>query len=342
MKKPVPIHPAAELLPPMTDAEFQALKEDLAVNGLQESIKLLDGKLLDGRHRQRGCDELGIEPRYEDLPAATDPVAYVYSKAVHRNLTESQKAAAAVAILDARQTETKAKSAANLKQNKAKPWHTGTVFLLNGEERIIAKYPGPGLVTITGRGSKSDQRQTFPVEDLAELLKGTKWEVGSNGNGAEVETVPPGTNGNGIKARDVVGSLFGVSGRYIEEARKVRDADPKLFQEVFNGSLPLTRARRAIHRSEKRKRNAALAKTLPPHVDGTGIFELHRGDCVKVMETWVRGFADLVVADSPTTSASTTARARRPTPSRGRSSSPGAANGSCSARRSSSPTAACG
>lgn len=89
----LPVHPAAELFPLMPEAEFEALKEDIRVNGQNDDIVLWDGQLLDGRHRLRACTELGIEPSYTKLPKAIDPIAWVVSHNLHRrHLTTAQRA----------------------------------------------------------------------------------------------------------------------------------------------------------------------------------------------------------------------------------------------------------
>lgn len=44
----------------MSDAEYQALKADIAEHGVREPIWTWRGTVLDGRHRERACDELGI------------------------------------------------------------------------------------------------------------------------------------------------------------------------------------------------------------------------------------------------------------------------------------------
>ena len=86
------VHPAATLVREMTDDEFAALKADIAANGQRESIKLLDGKVLDGRNRLRVCGELGIEPRFEDVKT-DDAAAYVRSLNVaRRHLTTLERA----------------------------------------------------------------------------------------------------------------------------------------------------------------------------------------------------------------------------------------------------------
>ena len=85
-------HPTANLIRPMTDEEFASLKEDIRVNRLREPIKLLDGKIIDGRHRQRACEELGIPPDYEEIETS-DPKAFVHSLNVtRRHLTTLERA----------------------------------------------------------------------------------------------------------------------------------------------------------------------------------------------------------------------------------------------------------
>ena len=54
------IHEFAALVPAMADSEYDAFREDIRVNGLMEAIILFEGKILDGSHRQRACDETGV------------------------------------------------------------------------------------------------------------------------------------------------------------------------------------------------------------------------------------------------------------------------------------------
>jgi len=52
----------SELLPPLTEEEFEALKADIAERGVQVPIEYdEDGNILDGHHRVRACQELGIK-----------------------------------------------------------------------------------------------------------------------------------------------------------------------------------------------------------------------------------------------------------------------------------------
>jgi hypothetical protein len=56
------VHPAAELDPLMSGPKFDAFVEDIRNRAQQEPIKLLGGKIIDGRNRWAACHRLGIKP----------------------------------------------------------------------------------------------------------------------------------------------------------------------------------------------------------------------------------------------------------------------------------------
>lgn len=71
------------LLPALTADEYEALKVDIAERGCLVPVELdEDGNVLDGAHRQRACDELGIAP-----PTIT-----------RRGLSDAEKRAHAIAL----------------------------------------------------------------------------------------------------------------------------------------------------------------------------------------------------------------------------------------------------
>lgn len=89
-------HPAAEIFPLMSGADFDALVADIRENGQRELIVLHDGQVLDGRNRLRACQQLGIEPRTRKWDGKGSPEAYVISANLHRrHLNESQRSAIA-------------------------------------------------------------------------------------------------------------------------------------------------------------------------------------------------------------------------------------------------------
>ncbi len=52
---------AYQIMPPLTAAEYAALKADIAAHGVQVAVELDEaGNVLDGHHRVRACRELAI------------------------------------------------------------------------------------------------------------------------------------------------------------------------------------------------------------------------------------------------------------------------------------------
>jgi hypothetical protein len=86
--------PAAALFATMGEDEFQALVADIGKNGQREPIVVHEGEVLDGRHRLKACQELGIEPIVKGWAGECGtPEAFVATKnLLRRHLTESQRA----------------------------------------------------------------------------------------------------------------------------------------------------------------------------------------------------------------------------------------------------------
>ncbi len=94
------IHPAAEVYPKMGADELALLAADIKANGQQEKIKLLEGKILDGRNRWDACQLAGVAPRSEDI-ATFEPLATAHSyNRSRRHLTPSQRAMVAANELE--------------------------------------------------------------------------------------------------------------------------------------------------------------------------------------------------------------------------------------------------
>lgn len=103
MSAPAPevaVHPAAELFPLMTGADFAELVADVRANGLVDPIvRTPDGHILDGRNRYRACAEAGIEPQFRTYDG--EPWRFVISTNLHRrHLTDGQRAMIAAKIAE--------------------------------------------------------------------------------------------------------------------------------------------------------------------------------------------------------------------------------------------------
>src|SRR5688500_1995862 len=91
----IPSHPLADLFPMLGLVDADALRGDIAANGLRERIVILDGQILDGRNRYRAAVGAGVifgdlPPQGSDLWVSHfrrfnpeqdgDPLAWVLSK----------------------------------------------------------------------------------------------------------------------------------------------------------------------------------------------------------------------------------------------------------------------
>jgi hypothetical protein len=90
------LHPLCTLFPRLTGAEFDALREDIRVNGLRSPIVLHDGMILDGGNRYRACLDAGVEPVYEEFEGG-NIVSFVLSVNLHRRHMSAGQQAAIVA-----------------------------------------------------------------------------------------------------------------------------------------------------------------------------------------------------------------------------------------------------
>jgi hypothetical protein len=85
-------HEIANAFPLMKGSQFDDLVADIRANGLRIPITTFEGKVLDGRNRQRACLLAGVTPVYVPLPANCPPVDFVISGNLNRrHLIESQR-----------------------------------------------------------------------------------------------------------------------------------------------------------------------------------------------------------------------------------------------------------
>lgn len=227
--KPLPIHPFAELAPKMSDSEYAALKADVVANErFTDAGYSYQGKLLDGRHRQRIAEETGIP--FTVLPFSGDDaaaVAFVKSKIMHRNLDAPRRACVAIGF--ARMYEQEAR------------------------ERMLKGKADPSKLIYEGRATS-------------------------------------------VRAMDSLGKAFDVNPTYLYQAKKLADAAPKLFQQVFDGTKRMPVAVRELQRRDKAKRWKSQAKLAPLRDDALQILI---GDCRPVLDGLPPETIDLVFCDPP-------------------------------------------
>jgi hypothetical protein len=124
----LPIHPYAEIFPPMQFPAFDALCGDIARHGLQEDIVLYEGQVLEGRNRYVACLARGDLPRFREYAGECgSPVAFVVARNIHRrHLTDSQRALLAARLKPLFEEEARQRQLAGLKKGDAGPVGTNS------------------------------------------------------------------------------------------------------------------------------------------------------------------------------------------------------------------------
>jgi hypothetical protein len=102
-----PAHPHADIFALHDGQPLDELAARIRANGLREPIVLLDGRVLDGRRRERACLKAGVEPRYRQFGSepsdGDDPLEFVIDlNLARRHLGEGERQLAAARYARAR------------------------------------------------------------------------------------------------------------------------------------------------------------------------------------------------------------------------------------------------
>ena len=116
-------HPAAEFFPLMPAAEFDELRADIEANGQLEPIITCQGLILDGRHRARACQGLGLAVSSREWAGECgSPLEYVLSHNLRRrHLTSSQRAMLALELLPELEERARASPGRRRKEHGTRP-----------------------------------------------------------------------------------------------------------------------------------------------------------------------------------------------------------------------------
>jgi len=90
-------------LPPLDPDTYGRLRENMKLNGFINAFPIIvwqgENTIVDGHHRYKACQELGIEPVVVEMPFESEEDAILFAlehQDSRRNLTETQKAEIAV------------------------------------------------------------------------------------------------------------------------------------------------------------------------------------------------------------------------------------------------------
>lgn len=180
------VHPVADIFPSMRAAEYEALRENIREHGQREPAWTWHGQIIDGRHRARVCDELGIDLqcREYDGDEAT-LVPFVVSLNLHRrHLDESQRAMVAARLANLRDGQ-RADRAASI--DAPAVTQTQAAELLNVSRpsvqraREVIDKGAPELVQAVERGEVSVSAAAtvaeVPKEEQAEIVARGEREI---------------------------------------------------------------------------------------------------------------------------------------------------------------------
>jgi protein gp37 len=200
------VHPAADLFPLITGAEFDELVESIGHHGLEDDIELThDGLLLDGRNRLRACFSSGMPPRITRKPElyANDYVGYVIRKNLHRRmLSSTQRAAVAAEALPLYEAEAKQRQVAS------GGWR--------GNQHTTAD---------VAVGQKIDQPPTADTPSQQATQKTEQREP---------------------RATDKAAADFGTNRQYVSDAKKIKEEAPEVFEKMKAGEVSMPKAKREV------------------------------------------------------------------------------------------------
>lgn len=92
-------HKFADIFPMTEGEQAKQLELDIKEEGLQQTITLYEGKILDGRNRYRACMRVGVKPKFETY-SGDKPLEFVISGNLkRRHLTKDQRAVIAQEVM---------------------------------------------------------------------------------------------------------------------------------------------------------------------------------------------------------------------------------------------------
>jgi hypothetical protein len=162
-------HPLAELFPPTPVKQYLQLKADIEQNGLLSNIVTCEGKILDGRSRNRACVELGIQPRFCEY-RGSDPLAFAISSNLHRrHLNESQRAVVAADTVRLRGTtiERQPQICGGLSQRAAARMFTVSLRSVEKASALIGAVEKGSAIPELLTAVRNGDRRLYPMEKLA-------------------------------------------------------------------------------------------------------------------------------------------------------------------------------
>lgn len=161
--KTLEYHPIANSFPWMEKDEYESFKSGFSHGyDARHPITLFEGKILDGRHRQKVCLELGLEPTYEDFHVnGQSEVEFVVNENLNRRHLKTGQRACVAAILS------------NLNKQDPK-----VLFQKNVIDKGLAHVAGSSIKNKTPKEEKESLKRKNENRTLVQMA--SKMNVGHN------------------------------------------------------------------------------------------------------------------------------------------------------------------
>lgn len=151
--------PFIDLLPPLATFEYAALVHDIAENGQQVPIVVTDdGTVIDGHHRLKACQELGLVPVVRTVEVAHPEAEAIKANMVRRNLSPDQRA-----VVRRRQQEIAYELA------QAGTTQAEIAGVLGVDQTTVSRWVGTNMQT--HKGTHPDARVKLPKGAAAEIIE---------------------------------------------------------------------------------------------------------------------------------------------------------------------------
>lgn len=185
-------HPANLAFPYLAGESWKRFLADLEANGLRDAIVIGRGDaprtkvVLDGKIRLRACEELDIEPRFEDYDG-DDQFAYIISRNLaRRQLNESQRAMVALRLSTFRRPGRPVKSRRSAELSAKEASH-----LMNVGERTVQR---AGIVTSKG------VPELVRAVDAGDITIDAAAELARQGKRKQLEAIVAATTGASVRS----------------------------------------------------------------------------------------------------------------------------------------------
>ena len=246
------------IFPEMQPEDYGRLKADIQSNGydMRQPIYIYNGGILDGWNRYKVCMEIGVVPIFKDFSGTDiDAIDYVMRTNKRRNLTSSQWAAVAVEADEI--VEAIKSETERQRREKISEARTNTI-----QTPITSAAAAAEAVAIFG-------------DEITQL-------IGGSDNKHETE------------AATKLATTFNTNRTYINEAARLKEEKPEIFEQVKSGEKTLTQVKKEQQIADKKAEYIEQSKREIQNKPSVFI-----SDAASYLSKFADDSIDLILTDPP-------------------------------------------